>query len=83
MSTTLAYAITRCPPQPGICFADQAVGKACNRTLCSGSRELVYRCEAIDADTGAITKTTFACVNHAAWLAGQVGHRFPVAESAA
>ncbi len=79
---TLAYSITRCQPQSGFCFADQVTGKACNRTLCSGSRELVYRCDAINPDTGEITKTTFACVNHAAWLAAQVGHRFPVSSAA-
>ncbi len=80
---TLRYSITTVDPQPGVCFAAKTTGKPCNRQLCSHSRELRYRCDAINPDTGEITATTYACVNHAAWLAGLVGHRFPICESAA
>lgn len=80
---TLAYSITTCDPKPGVCFAETVNGKPCNGTLCSGSRELRYRCDAVNVDTGEIVKTSYACVNHAAWLAWTVGHPFPIPRRAA
>lgn len=81
--TKPTYAITRCDPHPGTCFAAKVSGKPCNRQVCSPSRELRYRCDAIDPATGEITATTYACTNHAAWLAGLAGHAFPIVNSAA
>jgi hypothetical protein len=80
---TLAYRITaldRVDEIYGGCFAESAQGKPCNFQHCSGSRMARYRCEAISPETGEVTKTSLACINHAAWLAHQVGIAFPLAQ---
>lgn len=75
---TPAYSITHCGKRDGLCFAAQASNRPCNRTRCSPSHQLRYRCDAIDPTTGAITATTYACINHAAWLADLAGLPFPI-----
>lgn len=54
------------------CFAPTGHVQPCSRN--SG---VDYRCEAISGDTGEV-RTSFACVNHAAWLASRVGIPFPL-----
>lgn len=80
MTTYRITPLDRADCQVAGCFAEHTRGKPCNQQHCNASRLARYRLDLVNQATGEVLRSTLACVNHAAWLAHQVGVAFPVVQ---